>query len=462
MGNRKKKTRYGRDAPRANRGGDVRLADGGNRAGNGTGNRAGNGTGNRDGNVRYAVGANGTWSKPGDVDGGNRAGDVRSCDCKKGGGIALTSPDAWKILCGDGYRPIMQCPEVQMCINVYADLISSMTLRLMRNTDEGDVRVKNELSYLLDIEPNEYMTHMVFFQTIVRTLMETGNQVTYPTYREGYLKSLKPMEPSQVAIVADGLDRYEIMYRGRTFQPDEVLHFILNPDPENPYMGRGYQISLKDIVKSLRQANATRTALQESPAPSIIVKVDGLTEEFRSPEGRTKLGEQFYDASENGRPWFIPAEAFSVEQVKPLTLNDLAIKTSLELDKRSIAAIFGIPPFLVGVGDFKLDEYQLFITTRLMAVAKVIEQTMTRGLLYSPDLYLSFNPRSLYNYSLDQLVNVGKEMVDRMAMRRNEWRDWLGMPPDPEMNELLALENYIPADRLGDQKKLTGGGEGDE
>ncbi|MBR3238191.1 MAG: phage portal protein, partial [Oscillospiraceae bacterium] len=44
-------------------------------------------------------------------------------------GIALTSPDAWKVLCGDGYRPIMKCPEVQMCINVYADLISSMTLR---------------------------------------------------------------------------------------------------------------------------------------------------------------------------------------------------------------------------------------------------------------------------------------------------------------------------------------------
>jgi hypothetical protein len=48
-------------------------------------------------------------------------------------------------------------------------------------------------------------------------------------------------------------------------------------------------------------------------------------------------------------------------------------------------------------------------------------------------------------------------MVDRMAMRRNEWRDWMGLEPDEEMDELLALENYIPADRLGDQKKLTGG-----
>ena len=387
---------------------------------------------------------------------------VKRTDNASGSAVALTAPEAWRILCCDGYRPIMKCPEVQMCINVYADLISSMTLRLMRNTDRGDTRVKNELSRLLDIEPNKYMTHMTFFQTVVRALMEEGNQVTYPTYHDGYLQSLRPLEPSQVAINAAGLDDYVITYRGRQFKPDEVLHFILNPDPNQPYKGLGFSASLRDIVKSLRQANTTRQALQESPSPSVIVKVDGLTEEFRSAEGRKKLGAQFLDASENGQPWFIPSEAFSVEQVKPLSLNDLAIKDSLELDKKSIAAIFGIPSFLVGVGEFKLEEYQLFVTTRLMAVARIIEQTMTKGLLWSEDLYLSFNPRSLYNYSLNDLVNVGKEMVDRMAMRRNEWRDWMGLPPDPDMDELLALENYVPADRLGDQKKLNGGGETDE
>lgn len=374
---------------------------------------------------------------------------------QRSAGIALTSPDAWKILCGDGYRPIMRCPEVQMCIGVYADLISGMTLRLMRNTKSGDIRIKNELSRLLDIEPNAYQTHTDFFQTIVRALMENGNQITYPKYTaDGYLSELLPWEPSQTTLVPDDATGYMIQHNGKFFLPAETLHFRLNPDPDHPWNGRGYQASLKDIVKSIRQANATRQALQESPAPSIIVKVDGLVEEFRSPEGRKKLGAQFLDASEAGQPWFIPAEAFDVEQVKPLTLNDLAIKTSLELDKRSVASIFGVPPFLVGVGDFKLDEYQLFVTTRLMSVARAIEQTMTRGLLYSPEMYLSFNPRSLYNYSISELVNVGKEMVDRMAMRRNEWRDWLGLPPDPDMDDLLALENYVPADRLGDQKKL--------
>lgn len=379
--------------------------------------------------------------------------------------FTLADPETWKILCGDGYRPLSQCPEVQICVNIYADLIASMTLRLMRNTDRGDVREKNQLSRLLDISPNRYMTHMTFFQVIVRALMEHGNQVTFPRYDGNFLTELLPLRPSEVSLLSDGTDDYFIGYRGRRLSPDEVLHFRLNPDPDEPWRGQGYQVSLRDVVKSLRQANATRKALQESPSPSIIVKVDGLTEEFRSLDGRNKLAAQYLDAEENGRPWFIPSEAFSVEQVKPLTLNDLAIKDSLELDKRTVAAIFGIPPFLVGVGEFKLDEYQHFVTTRLMAVARVIEQEMTRGILYSPDLYLSFNPRSLYNYSLTELVNVGKELIDRMAMRRNELRDWLGLPPDPDMDELLALENYLPVSRLGDQKKLnpdSEGGENDE
>ena len=79
-------------------------------------------------------------------------------------------------------------------------------------------------------------------------------------------------------------------------------------------------------------------------------------------------------------------------------------------------------------------------------------------MLFSPDLYWRFNNRSLLSYDIGELVTAGSEMVDRMALRRNEWRDWIGLPPDEDMDELLALENYIPADRLGDQAKLMGGG----
>ena len=376
-------------------------------------------------------------------------------------GAWLCSPDAFRVLCGDGYRRLSDCPEVAMGINAYADMISNMTLQLMQNTDLGDVRVKNELSRKLDINPCKYMTRKGWMYNIVHTLLleGDGNQVTYPEYKNGYLENLVPLKPSVCSIVDNPDGSYAIRYGDRVLQPDEVIHFVLNPDPENPYKGQGFRVLLKDAVRALKQANATKRALMESPAPSIIVKVDGLTDEFASKEGRRKLLDQYIDSSDNGRPWLIPAEAFSVEQVKPLTLNDLAIGPSVELDKRVIAGVLGVPPYFLGVGEYKKAEVNGFIATKVRGVCEVIQQTLTRQLLYSPDLYWRFNIRSHYAYDLDEIINAGKEMVDRMALRRNEWRDWIGFSPDADMQELLALENYIPADRLGDQKKLLGGGE---
>lgn len=375
----------------------------------------------------------------------------------------LCSPDAYRILVGNGYQRLVDCPEVRMCVSVFADLISSMTLHLMKNTDKGDVRVKNALSVKVDIEPHPLMTRKQLMYSIVHTLMLSGdgNQITYPRLtKEGYLDRLDPLKPSAVRLM-DTEAGYEILYGAQRFTPDEVLHFAINPDPEKPWIGTGYRAVLKDVVKGLRQAGATKQALLESPAPSIIVKVDGLTEEFADKEGRKKLREQYLDSSENGEPWFIPSEAFSVEQVKPLTLNDLAIAKNIELDKRTAAAIFRVPPFLVGVGEFKKDEYNNFINSSIMPMAQEIQQELTRKLLYSPDLYWRFNPRSLYAYDIGEIIDAGGSMVDRGAMTRNEWRDWVGIGPRDDMEEILMLENYLPVDKLGDQKKLKGGTDGE-
>lgn len=374
----------------------------------------------------------------------------------------LCSPEAFSVLTTGNYTRLSDCPEVKMCAHAYADLISDMTIYLMQNTSKGDIRVKNALSSKLDISPNRLMkTRKAFIYNIVWTLMlpGDGNQVTYPQYSvDGLLEDLVPLKPSRVQFV-DTPTGYVIRYGDRTFTPDEVLHFVINPDPERPWVGTGYRTVLRDIVKGIKQAGATKQALLESPSPSIIVRVDGLVEEFASTAGRQKLSKQYIDSSENGQPWFVPAEAFDIQQVKPLTLNDLALKVNLELDKRTVAGIFGVPPFLVGVGDFNKDEYNNFIGTKIMSMSQVIQQELTRCLLYSPDLYWWFNPRSLYSYSITEINAIGKDMCDRMAMRRNEWRAWIGMTPDEDMEELLALENFVPADRLGDQKKLIGGDE---
>jgi HK97 family phage portal protein len=389
---------------------------------------------------------------------------IRQRDAPRAVGI-VTQTD-WDLLFAGGYVPLYSCPEVAMCVDAIADLVSNMTLRLMLNTDTGDVRVVNGLSRAIDIMPNAYQNRKAFVYNIVSTLLTVGNGncVVVPRFdADGNLLSLMPARPSSVMFddLPDG--GYRIRVGQTVYSPDEILHFAINPDPERPWIGRGRSVSLSSIVDCINQANATKTALQKSPAPSIVMKVDGLTEDLSTRDGRQKMIDRFVDSNDRGVPWIIPAETMELQQIKPLTVSDLAIKENLELDIKRIAGIYRVPAFMVGVGDFNRDEYDNFITTTVMSIAQVIEQELTRKLLYSPDYHITFNPRSLHSYSITELVSAGKELVDRMAMRRNEWRDWLGLSPDEDMEELLALENYIPADRLGDQKKLKGeGGNGDE
>ena len=75
-------------------------------------------------------------------------------------GVMITS--GGEVIFPDGYVSLASSEEVRRCTHIIADTVSNMTLMLMKNGENGDERIKNELSKKLDsvgLTFDELQTH---------------------------------------------------------------------------------------------------------------------------------------------------------------------------------------------------------------------------------------------------------------------------------------------------------------
>ena len=355
-----------------------------------------------------------------------------------------------------GYHRLVDAPEVSACINRMSAIIASATIQLVENTDKGDRRIRDGLSRLVDIDPwPGVATRSVWMDWIVSTMLGEGDGNAYvlPEIEYGKFSALTPM-PGACAIPTDNPNEYRVSWRGGTYHPSEVLHFRLFSDPVCPWRGRGYRVQAQRVVDALDKTDAIKQALSNPDyKPPLCVFVNSGID-FSVAKNREAFREEYLTDSGDGKPWILPADLVKIEQVKPLTLSDLAVKDTIELDKRTVASLYGVPPFLLGLGSYNASEYNSFIRTVILPIAVGIEQELTAKLLESDKRYFRFNRRRLYDYDLKTLIDIDNSMADRGYLNGDEVREDADRDP-AGLTEFKILENYIPYYMSANQKKLT-------
>lgn len=353
-----------------------------------------------------------------------------------------------------GYHCLLDSPEISACINRIAAIISSATIYLMENSNKGDVRVHDDLARFVDVEPWPNMaTRQSWVNWIVTTLLGEGDGEAFvlPRTTGGKFTALEPM-PGAVSI-DNPAGGYFVQWRGYTYAPDEVLHFRLYADPDRPWKGRGVRVQANRLAASLSTTSQLKDMLNSPDyKPPLIVAVNS-DNAFSNEAERENFREKYLSDSKDGKPWILPADLVKIEQLKPMSLTDLAIKDTVEIDKKTATAIFGVPGFTLGIGNFSEAEHNHCVRTVYIPICQGIEQEMTLKLLASPRRYFKISRRRLYAYDLKDLINMDLAMADRGYLNGDEVRADMDLDP-VGLTERTRLENYIPTDMAGNQKKL--------
>ena len=145
-----------------------------------------------------------------------------------------------------------------------------------------------------------------------------------------------------------------------------------------------------------------------------------------------------------------------------ISLADLAIADTVQINKRTVAAILGVPPFLLGVGEYNKEAWNNFVLNTIKPICISIQQELTKKLIISDRWYLKFNVLSLLDWDIKSIYEVFGGLADKGIVTPNEVRDRIGMNQLEGLDTLRILENYIPVDDIGNQKKLNNNAGGTE
>lgn len=365
----------------------------------------------------------------------------------------------------NGYAPIFS----QFGENIYAsDVVQQCLYRIvveMKKLQPRHVRkkgyditpVSGSIQDVLD-NPNMFMTTSDFLEKITWLLLLNYNVFIFPTYNEGNLTGLYPLQPAQVDFLEDlsgiVIVRFTFKNGYRSEVPYSSVIHVKSHYSVNEFMGGNEQGQPDNngILDTLRlndtMLKGIAKAMNASYSINAVVKYNTLLDDGTMQKNITELEEKL----KNGKSGFMGMDLKN--EIIPFKRDiKLIDKDTLQFIDSKILRNYGVSlPILIG--DYNKEQFEAFYQNALEDKIISYSQAFTKALFTRQQIKGYKNEIQFYSGDLqflnnNQKIEFIKEVGGRGALTNGFMLSLFGIDPliaGDTMNKRYMSLNYVDVD----------------
>ena len=315
-------------------------------------------------------------------------------------------------------REAMNIPAVSKCVNLIADTVSMIPIKLYKeeflNGKRKTVEVEDERCDLFNLDTKDTLDGVQFTRALVRDYLLFGGSYAYIKKRRNTVKSLNYVNFENVHIIENFdpiFKDYNILIGGQSYKPFEFLKILK---------------STKDGANGIGIINQNQELLKVAyltlKFEQSLVSTGGSKKGFIKSE--KKITKEAMDSLK--KAW---RELYCNTENNVIVLNDNldfkeASNTSTEMQlnenknsiNNSILDIFGVPT------DWN---WETFIKTAVMPILSAIECALNRDLLLEKEkksFYFAFDTKQVTKGDIKTRFEAYKTALDSNLMQIDECR----------------------------------------
>lgn len=278
-----------------------------------------------------------------------------------------------------------QIANVFACVNIKANALAVMPIKLLKTTKNGKEEYKDVMLYnVLRYEPNNKLIATLYKKMISQDLDLRGNHYSQ-IVRNGLneVVALYPLVADKMVVKFNKDGKRVYQYNGKFIKSSRILHIIDIPDS----IGLKGLSRIEYAKETLEFAKNTSTygnkVFKNSTTPSGSFEIDGTLEDDAYKRLKKDITEKYTDLEKAGTPLLLEGG---------LTFKPLAIKNSdaewlasRRFNREEIASIFGVPVAMLNdnantaYGNLE-QKYLEFYSGSILPLTTIIEEQLRQSL----------------------------------------------------------------------------------